>query len=78
MHKRTKIISTIGPSSKSPTLIKKLYDKGMNVVRINMSHTSIADMKKIVNDIKAINRKITSSIGVMIDTQGPEIRTANF
>ena len=78
MHKRTKIISTIGPSSKSPTLIKKLYDKGMNVVRINMSHTSIADMKKIIGDIKTINRKITSSIGVMIDTQGPEIRTANF
>ncbi|MBT10095.1 MAG: pyruvate kinase, partial [Gammaproteobacteria bacterium] len=56
MHKRTKIISTIGPSSKSPTLIKKLYDKGMNVVRINMSHTSIADMKKVIKDIKTINK----------------------
>tara|TARA_B000000565_G_scaffold255385_1_gene235866 strand:+ start:18 stop:1412 length:1395 start_codon:yes stop_codon:yes gene_type:complete len=78
MHKRTKIISTIGPASRSPILIKKLYDKGMNVIRINMSHTSIADMKKIVNDIKKINKSITSSIGVMIDTQGPEIRTANF
>tara|TARA_A100001388_G_C28773534_1_gene505550 strand:- start:1239 stop:2633 length:1395 start_codon:yes stop_codon:yes gene_type:complete len=78
MHKRTKIISTIGPASRSPILIKKLYDKGMNVIRINMSHTSIADMKKIVNDIKKINKSITSSIGVMVDTQGPEIRTANF
>ena len=78
MHKRTKIISTIGPASRSPILIKKLYDKGMNVVRINMSHTSVADMKKIVSDIKAINKRVTSSIGVMIDTQGPEIRTANF
>ena len=78
MHKRTKIISTIGPASRSPILIKKLYEKGMNVIRINMSHTSIADMKKIVNDIKKINKSITSSIGVMIDTQGPEIRTANF
>ncbi len=78
MHKRTKIISTIGPASRSAILIKKLYEKGMNVIRINMSHTSIADMKKIVNDIKKINKSITSSIGVMIDTQGPEIRTANF
>ena len=78
MHKRTKIISTIGPASRSPILIKKLYNKGMNVIRINMSHTSIADMKKIVNDIKKINKSITSSIGVMVDTQGPEIRTANF
>jgi len=56
MHKRTKIISTIGPASRSPILIKKLYDKGMNVIRINMSHTSIADMKKIVNDIKKIRK----------------------
>ena len=78
MHKRTKIISTVGPSTNSSTLLKKLYDKGMNVIRINMSHTSIADMKKVVNEIRALNKKITSSIGVMIDTQGPEIRTANF
>ena len=78
MHKRTKIISTVGPSTNSSTLLKKLYDKGMNVIRINMSHTSIEDMKKVVNEIRALNKKITSSIGVMIDTQGPEIRTANF
>lgn len=78
MHKRTKIISTIGPSSKSITLLKQLYSKGMNVVRINMSHTSTSNMKKIVNDIHSLNKTITSSIGIMIDTQGPEIRTANF
>ena len=78
MHKRTKIISTIGPSSKSITLLKQLYSKGMNVVRINMSHTSTSNMKKIVNDIHSLNKIITSSIGIMIDTQGPEIRTANF
>tara|TARA_B100000003_G_scaffold205602_1_gene219500 strand:- start:2652 stop:4046 length:1395 start_codon:yes stop_codon:yes gene_type:complete len=78
MHKRTKIISTIGPSSKSITLLKQLYSKGMNVIRINMSHTSTSNMKKIVNDIHSLNKTITSSIGIMIDTQGPEIRTANF
>ena len=61
MHKRTKIISTVGPSTNSSTLLKKLYDKGMNVIRINMSHTSIADMRKIVNVIKLLNKKVTTS-----------------
>jgi Pyruvate kinase len=58
MHKRTKIISTVGPSTNSSTLLKKLYDKGMNVIRINMSHTSIMDMRKIIDEIKALNKKI--------------------
>ena len=78
MHKRTKIIATIGPSSKSADMILKLYQKGMNVVRVNMSHASIDDLKDIASIVSKLNRRITSSIGLMIDTQGPEIRTSNF
>ena len=78
MHKRTKIIATIGPSSKSADMILKLYQKGMNVVRVNMSHASLDDLKDISSIVSKLNKKITSSIGLMIDTQGPEIRTSNF
>ena len=78
MHKRTKIIATIGPSSKSEDMILKLYQKGMNVVRVNMSHASLDDLKDISSIVSKLNKKITSSIGLMIDTQGPEIRTSNF
>ena len=78
MHKRTKIIATIGPSSKSAEMIFKLYQKGMNVLRVNMSHASLEDLREISSTVTKLNKKITSSIGLMIDTQGPEIRTSNF
>ena len=78
MHKRTKIIATIGPSSKSAEMIFQLYQKGMNVVLVNMSHASLNDLKDISSIVTKLNKKITSSVGLMIDTQGPEIRTSNF
>ena len=76
MHKRTKIITTVGPSTKSKTSILNLYKKGMNVVRINMSHASHEDLKEIIGYVKSLNRSLNQSIGSMVDTQGPEIRTA--
>ena len=76
MHKRTKIITTVGPSTKSKTSILNLYKKGMNVVRINMSHASHEDLKEIIGYVKSLNRSLNQSIGIMVDTQGPEIRTA--
>ena len=78
MHKRTKIIATIGPASKSLEVIHKLYQNGMNVVRVNMSHASLQDLIDISQIVSKLNKKIKSSIGLMIDTQGPEIRTSNF
>ncbi len=78
MHKRTKIIATIGPASKSTEVIQKLHQNGMNVVRINMSHASLDDLRDISGIVSKLNKKLKSSIGLMIDTQGPEIRTSNF
>jgi len=72
---RTKIVCTIGPSTASFEMLKKLYEAGMNVVRINMSHSDHANALKIINWIKTLNRKIEHPIPVMLDTQGPEIRT---
>ena len=76
MHKRTKIITTVGPSTKSKESILNLYKKGMNVVRINMSHASHEDLKQIIGYVKSLNKSLNQSIGIMVDTQGPEIRTA--
>ena len=67
MHKRTKIITTVGPSTKSKTSILNLYKKGMNVVRINMSHASHEDLKEIIGYVKSLNRSLNQSIGIMVD-----------
>ena len=76
-HKRTKIICTIGPSTSSYTSIKKLYEAGMNVARLNMSHSDHKNAKKIIERIKKLNKSLKIPIGILLDTQGPEIRTGD-
>ena len=77
---RTKIICTIGPATESLSALRKLYENGMNVARINMSHATHKSAKVIIDRINKINKeqKIQSGkIGILLDTQGPEIRTGD-
>jgi pyruvate kinase len=75
MKRRTKIICTIGPATASFEGLKSLYEAGMNVVRINMSHSDHASALKIINWIKTLNRQVDYPVPILLDTQGPEIRT---
>ena len=75
MIRRTKIICTIGPATTSFEALKELYEAGMNVVRLNMSHADHATSLKIINWVKTLNRQIPYPIPILLDTQGPEIRT---
>lgn len=75
---KTKIIATIGPSTNKYNDLKALHSAGMNVARINMSHASHADAISVVESIRRLNKKqsnLFGPIGILLDTQGPEIRT---
>ena len=75
---KTKIIATIGPSTSDYQTLKKLHACGMNVARINMSHASHMDAENVISSIKKLNKhqsSIYGPIGILLDTQGPEIRT---
>ena len=75
---KTKIIATIGPSTNKYNDLKSLHSAGMNVARINMSHASHADAISVVESIRRLNEKqsnLFGPIGILLDTQGPEIRT---
>ena len=77
---RSKIICTVGPATESITCLRKLHKAGMNVVRINMSHATHKSAKTIIDRIDKINQSdaaISSKIGILLDTQGPEIRTGD-
>lgn len=76
--RRTKIICTIGPATASYPKLKGLHAAGMNIVRLNMSHADHASAKKIINWIKTLNRKVQAPVAIMLDTQGPEIRTGEI
>ena len=75
MRRKTKIICTIGPATANFEGLKALYEAGMNIVRINMSHSDHDSAAKIINWIKTLNRQVNYPVPVLLDTQGPEIRT---
>jgi pyruvate kinase len=75
--RKTKIICTIGPVTDSFDMLKKLAEAGMDIVRMNMSHGDHASHTKVVKAIKTLNQQ-GFSIPLMLDTQGPEIRTGNL
>lgn len=76
--RKTKIICTIGPVTDSFDMLKKMAQSGMNIARLNMSHGNHASHAKVIKSIKTLNQLPEFSIPVLLDTQGPEIRTGNL
>ena len=77
MERRTKIICTVGPATADFETLSRLYDAGMDVVRVNMSHSDQESALRVINWIKTLNRKVRFPVPVLLDTQGPEIRTGD-
>lgn len=71
MLKHTKIVATISDQRCEVDFIQKLFDEGMNVVRMNSAHLNDEGFLKIINNV----RQVSSRIGLLMDTKGPEIRT---
>lgn len=72
----TKIIATLGPATGTPEKIEELARRGVNVCRLNFSHGDYAAHGKMIEYIRAVNAK-GYSLGIMLDTQGPEVRTGD-
>lgn len=71
-NKLTKIVATISDRNCSPEFISELYENGLNVVRLNTAHQQPEDALKVITNV----RKISSRVGILIDTKGPEVRTS--
>ncbi len=76
--RRTKIVCTLGPASNSKEMIKKLVLKGMDVARINFSHGTQAEHKKVITALKEVRAELKKPLGILLDTKGPEIRTGEM
>ena len=73
--RKTKIVCTIGPASESEEMLEKLMNAGMNVARLNFSHGSHEEHKTRIDSIRKVSKKLGKTIGILLDTKGPEIRT---
>jgi len=76
--RRTKIIATLGPATNSAMSVKKLMLAGVNVFRLNMSHSSHAEHKKTFRLIRKIAAELELHIGILMDLCGPKIRVGEF
>lgn len=77
MHRRTKIICTMGPAVKSREAILRLLDAGMNVARLNFSHGTHEDHGRVIHHLKAVRAERAVPLAIMLDTKGPEIRVGS-
>lgn len=75
--RRTKIICTIGPATASYPVLESMAEAGMNLVRLNMSHADHRGAAEVIQWVRTLNRKVRDPISVILDTQGPEIRTGD-
>lgn len=76
--RKTKIVATIGPASDSPEMLQNLIEAGVNVTRLNFSHGSFAEHEARIKRIKQAAQQAGKQIAILLDTQGPEIRTEKF
>jgi pyruvate kinase len=73
-NKKTKIVATLGPAVNSKSILKKILDEGVNVLRINFSHAKHNDVKNTINLIKDLNDTYHYNAAILADLQGPKIR----
>jgi pyruvate kinase len=73
-RRKTKILATLGPASSSPEKIRALFEAGVDIFRINMSHTSHTQLAQLRGDVRALEEEMGRPVGVLVDLQGPKIR----
>jgi len=76
--RQAKILATLGPASSSRDQIAALFEAGVDVFRLNMSHGAHADHKARLDAIRSLESVYGRPIGVVLDLQGPKLRIGTF
>ena len=73
--RRTKIVCTIGPATESEERLEQLMRAGMNVARLNFSHGTQQEHKRVIERVRALSTRLGYAVAILQDLQGPKIRT---
>ena len=76
--RKTKIVCTLGPASETKEIVMGLCKAGMNVARLNFSHSTYADHQRRIDLVKEVRDELELPIAIMLDTKGPEYRIKTF
>ena len=77
-NRRVKIVATLGPASSSPEVLERLFLAGVDVFRINMSHSSHEMARTLARTVRDVGAKHRHPIGILCDLQGPKFRLGEF
>ena len=77
-HHKTKIVATVGPACETYDQLKNLVIAGVNVFRLNFSHGTHEDKKKIIDNIRGINKELNCTVAILGDLQGPKLRVGEI
>src|SRR6266478_5752028 len=76
--RKTKIICTLGPATEEIDVLRQLIEKGADIFRLNMSHADHCLAREIVPRIRQLAEEVGRPVGILLDTQGPAIRTGDL
>ena len=76
--RHTKILETLGPATEEKSEIRALVQAGMDIVRLNFSHGTFDQFKKIVKNIRAVEKETGKTVAILQDLQGPKIRLGDL
>jgi pyruvate kinase len=76
--RKTKIVATVGPASRSEEKLRALLEAGVDVFRLNMSHGDQAGHQQVIDLIRRISLEQSLSTAILADLQGPKIRLGTF
>jgi pyruvate kinase len=76
--RRTKIVATIGPASRSRENLRRAITAGLNVARLNFSHGNHEDHLQVIKDLRELSSEMGAPVTILQDLQGPKIRVGKF
>jgi pyruvate kinase len=74
----TKIVATLGPATDAPDRLRKLFEAGVDVFRLNASHGTQEDHARRIKNVRALEVELGRHTGILLDLQGPKIRLGTF
>ncbi|MCJ7527856.1 MAG: pyruvate kinase, partial [Methyloceanibacter sp.] len=77
-NRRVKIVATLGPASNNEETMRRLFEAGADVFRVNMSHATHDGLRDIHAMVRKLEAEFSRPIGILVDLQGPKLRIGKF
>ncbi len=74
----TKIVATLGPASAAKEVMSRMIREGVDVFRLNFSHSTQEEHLLLINQINTLNKELNTNVAILADLQGPKLRVGEI